>query len=184
MHDPVERHHVPKKALPAGRSADNNPQLELATQVLAGLALLIALRFGLLASLLAGLLVYELVHVRSKDSKIPEPPLIARVASDLLDECRFSGHPPGPQLSALIQELLGSDLPRLKQNEKFDARDRAIWIYAHMAQATLHQVARAVGVAHTTVRNWLKDEQFQKRVQMRRAHLAKQKPAHTASSND
>jgi predicted PurR-regulated permease PerM len=40
-----------------------SPQLEIVTQVLTGLALLGALQFHLLASLLAGLLVYQLVHL-------------------------------------------------------------------------------------------------------------------------
>ena len=40
-----------------------SPRLEIATQILTGLTLLGALQFHLLASLLAGLLVYELVHV-------------------------------------------------------------------------------------------------------------------------
>ena len=62
MHEPVESWRVPKKAPPPPSGVDNL-QLELATQILAGLALLIALRFGLLASLLAGLLVHELVQV-------------------------------------------------------------------------------------------------------------------------
>lgn len=44
----------------AGRSI---PRIEIATQVLAVLALWGALRLGLLASLLAGLLVYQLVHL-------------------------------------------------------------------------------------------------------------------------
>ena len=39
------------------------PWLETTTQILAGLALLGALKIGLLTSLLAGLLVFELVHV-------------------------------------------------------------------------------------------------------------------------
>jgi len=39
------------------------PALEVATQVLAGFALLLALYVGLLPSLLAGLLIYELVQV-------------------------------------------------------------------------------------------------------------------------
>jgi predicted PurR-regulated permease PerM len=62
MHEPVESLRLPKKA-PPPRSGVDNPHLELATQILAGLALLIALKYGLLASLLAGLLVYELVQV-------------------------------------------------------------------------------------------------------------------------
>src|SRR3712207_873192 len=62
MLDPVERHPRPEKPMPIRRAATISPRLELATQVLAGLALLGALRFHLLASLLAGLLVYQLVH--------------------------------------------------------------------------------------------------------------------------
>ena len=41
----------------------SSPRLEIVTQVLTGLALLGALQFHLLASLLAGLLVYQLVHL-------------------------------------------------------------------------------------------------------------------------
>src|SRR3569832_911214 len=62
MLDPVGRHPRPEKAVPFSKAATISPRLELATQVLAGLALLGALQFHLLASLLAGLLVYQLVH--------------------------------------------------------------------------------------------------------------------------
>jgi predicted PurR-regulated permease PerM len=62
MLDPVGRHPRPEKPIPIRRAATIPPRLELATQVLAGLALLGALQFHLLASLLAGLLVYQLVH--------------------------------------------------------------------------------------------------------------------------
>jgi predicted PurR-regulated permease PerM len=63
MLDPGGRHPRPEKPIPLRRAATTSPQLELATQVLTGLALLGTLQFHLLASLLAGLLVYELVHV-------------------------------------------------------------------------------------------------------------------------
>jgi predicted PurR-regulated permease PerM len=62
MLDPVGRHPRPEKPIPFRRAATISPRLELATQVLTGLALLGALQFHLLASLLAGLLVYQLVH--------------------------------------------------------------------------------------------------------------------------
>jgi predicted PurR-regulated permease PerM len=62
MLDPVGRHPRPEKPIPFRRAAAISPRLELATQVLTGLALLGALQFHLLASLLAGLLVYQLVH--------------------------------------------------------------------------------------------------------------------------
>jgi predicted PurR-regulated permease PerM len=63
MLDPGGRHPRPEKPIPLRRAATTSPQLELATQALTGLALLGTLQFHLLASLLAGLLVYELVHV-------------------------------------------------------------------------------------------------------------------------
>src|SRR3954466_67305 len=63
MLDPGGRHPRPEKPIPLRRAATTSPQLELAAQVLTGLTLLGALQFHLLASLLAGLLVYELVHV-------------------------------------------------------------------------------------------------------------------------
>src|SRR3954451_2594641 len=53
----------PEKPIPFRGVATSSPRLEIATQILTGLALLGALQFHLLASLLAGLLVYELVHV-------------------------------------------------------------------------------------------------------------------------
>src|SRR5215218_2703759 len=63
MLDPVGRHPRPEKPIPFRRAATTSPPLALATQALTGLALLGALHFHLLASLLAGLLVYELVHL-------------------------------------------------------------------------------------------------------------------------
>ena len=62
MLDPVGRHPRLEKPIPYRRAATISPRLELATQVLTGLALLGALQFHLLASLLAGLLVYQLVQ--------------------------------------------------------------------------------------------------------------------------
>src|SRR3954471_3209067 len=63
MLDPGGRHPRPEKPIPFRRAATTSPRLALATQALTGLALLGALQFHLLASLLAGLLVYELVHL-------------------------------------------------------------------------------------------------------------------------
>jgi hypothetical protein len=63
--------------------------------------------------------------VRSRGSSVLDIGLFSKIAADLLDECRFSGYPPGPQLSALIQELLGADRPRLKDTEKYSARDQS-----------------------------------------------------------
>ena len=61
MLDSVRPDLKPEVTLSAGVSPRAS-RVEIATQIVAGLALLGALRVGLLASLLAGLLVYELVH--------------------------------------------------------------------------------------------------------------------------
>src|SRR5215212_5699742 len=53
----------PEKPLHATGVVTKSRWLEIAMQVLAGLTLLCALQIGLLTSLLAGLLIYELVHV-------------------------------------------------------------------------------------------------------------------------
>src|SRR4051794_2920887 len=63
MLDPGGHHPRPEKPIPFRRAVASSPRLEIATQVLTGLALLGALQFHLLASLLAGLLVYQLVHL-------------------------------------------------------------------------------------------------------------------------
>src|SRR4051794_31599545 len=63
MLDPVGRHPPPSKPFPSKGLAANSPRIEITTQILAAIALIGALKLGLLASLLAGLLVYELVHV-------------------------------------------------------------------------------------------------------------------------
>jgi predicted PurR-regulated permease PerM len=63
MLDPVGQHPRPTTPLPFPGAATDALRLEIATQILTGLALVGALKFGLLPSLLAGLLVYELVHV-------------------------------------------------------------------------------------------------------------------------
>jgi hypothetical protein len=63
MLDPVGREPRPEKPIPFPGALASPPRVELATQVGAGLALLSVLQFHLLGSLLAGLLVYELVHL-------------------------------------------------------------------------------------------------------------------------
>src|SRR3954454_3411248 len=61
MLDPVGRHPPPNKPIPFKGLAP--ARIEITTQVLAAIVLIGALKLGLLASLLAGLLGYELVHV-------------------------------------------------------------------------------------------------------------------------
>src|SRR3978361_2047559 len=61
MLDPIGRHPPPGQPIPFKGVV--LPRIEITTQVLAAIALIGALQLGLLASLLAGLLVYELVHV-------------------------------------------------------------------------------------------------------------------------
>lgn len=56
---PLPNRPTPKPTL------ESSPRIELATQVLAAVALLAAIKLGLLASLLSGLLVYQLVHLLS-----------------------------------------------------------------------------------------------------------------------
>src|SRR5215217_8673649 len=63
MLDPAGPHPRPEKPIRFRRAVTTSPQLEIVTQVLTGLALLGALQFHLLASLLAGLLVYQIVHL-------------------------------------------------------------------------------------------------------------------------
>jgi hypothetical protein len=70
MLDP-RRRDLSSKEHPLSRVAVSPTRgLETTTQLLAGAALLGALKIGLLASLLAGLLVYELVHVLAPRSSI------------------------------------------------------------------------------------------------------------------
>jgi len=61
MLDPVGRQSPPSQ--PAVFKGSAERRIEITTQVLAVIALIGALKLGLLASLLAGLLVYELVHL-------------------------------------------------------------------------------------------------------------------------
>ncbi|RDI51358.1 AI-2E family transporter [Microvirga subterranea] len=62
MLDISGRDHSSKKSDPLSTDSSRSLGLTTVTQVLAGVALLGALKFGLLTSLLAGLLVHELVH--------------------------------------------------------------------------------------------------------------------------
>lgn len=70
MLDPPRRDLSSKEHPPSRVAVNPSRGLETTTQFLAGVALLGALKFGLLASLLAGLLVYELVHVLAPGSSI------------------------------------------------------------------------------------------------------------------
>ena len=72
------------------------PALEVATQVLAGFALLLALYVGLLPSLLAGLLIYELVQVLA-----PQRTLLTRRTSKIIAVSL---------LSALITLVIGAGI--------------------------------------------------------------------------
>lgn len=63
MLDPPGRDLSREEPRPSELGMGSHHGLETATQILAGIALLGALKTGLLASLLAGLMVYELVHV-------------------------------------------------------------------------------------------------------------------------
>jgi predicted PurR-regulated permease PerM len=69
-----------KEPPPSRRAVSQSPGLTTTTQVLAGVALLGALKVGLLTSLLAGLLVHELVHTLA-----PRPStLVTRRAGKIL----------------------------------------------------------------------------------------------------
>lgn len=74
MLDPLRRDLSSKEPLPSKVGMKSSRGFETTTQILAGIALLGALKFGLLASLLAGLLVYELVHVLAPGSSIRVDP--------------------------------------------------------------------------------------------------------------
>jgi predicted PurR-regulated permease PerM len=63
MLDPVGRNPLSEKPISSREPVTGSRRLDTATQILTGLALILALHVGLLPSLLAGLLVYELVHV-------------------------------------------------------------------------------------------------------------------------
>src|SRR3954453_16030296 len=63
MLDPAGREPRPEKPIPFPKALTSPLRQTLAAQVIAGLALLGVLQFHLLGSLLAGLLVYELVHL-------------------------------------------------------------------------------------------------------------------------
>jgi len=70
MLDPPRRDLSSKEHPPSRIAVNPSRGLETATQFLAGVALLGALKISLIASLLAGLLVYELVHVLAPGSSI------------------------------------------------------------------------------------------------------------------
>jgi hypothetical protein len=70
MLDPPTRDLSPKELRPSMLGISPSCGLETTTQVLAGIALLGALKISLLAPLLAGLLVYQLVHVLAPRSSI------------------------------------------------------------------------------------------------------------------
>jgi hypothetical protein len=106
------------------------------------------------------------------------PATIAGIASDLLEDCRFHNYPPGPHLTGLIQELLGIAQVARGLRRDFDAQETAIWILAQAGKIGDRPLARRVGVAHTTIRAWRKDEMFQKRIAAVRLTIAELMLAH------
>jgi predicted PurR-regulated permease PerM len=70
MLDPLGRDRSSQGPLPSRMVVSPSGGLETTTQILAGIALLAAIKIGLLTSLLAGLLVYELVHILAPRSSI------------------------------------------------------------------------------------------------------------------
>jgi hypothetical protein len=63
MLDAVRSRSLPERPIPTETSMASSYRLELTTQALAAVALIGALKLGLLSTLLAGLLVYQLVHL-------------------------------------------------------------------------------------------------------------------------
>jgi hypothetical protein len=94
-----------------------------------------------------------------RESKMLPRSVIAEAADDLLEDCGTWGYPPGPELSALIRELLGVDRTRKQADREYKAKYEAAWILAQ-AEVGVRKLAGMVGVKPSTVSTWKRDQAF------------------------
>lgn len=85
-----------------------------------------------------------------------------------------SDQPPGPDLMALLGEVLELDKHRIRWEAKANERqDHAVWAEAHNPDIGVRELARTVGVDPSTVRDWHKDPSYLERVENMRCMLEK-----------
>jgi len=91
--------------------------------------------------------------------------VIAEVATDLLGSCELWNYSPGPQLNALIRELLNKDRNRQGATRHVDAQEQASFIIAQNPTVHTRELARKVGVDASTISRWRRTPEFKKKVE-------------------
>jgi hypothetical protein len=130
---------------------------------------------------LAMLLRFRLADLIESEHRLESAPVragghlsrrqIADIAMDLLGSWRALGQPPGPQLIALLEQLLSLGRP-LSAVRAFDERQRAIHLDATQPGLSTREVGDLVGVDGTTVLRWRRQSSYRDAVE---AHRKKQK---------
>jgi transposase-like protein len=95
------------------------------------------------------------------DNKLSRP-VISDMAMTMLEKI---GVPPGPELLALLKELLNVDRHRRTLTKaKNPKKNAAIYMEVYEPGLSDRQLAKKVGVAHSTISAWRRDPDFKRRV--------------------
>jgi DNA invertase Pin-like site-specific DNA recombinase len=82
----------------------------------------------------------------------------------MVESCGDSGTPPPNSLSILLRAQLNRIEPPSFMPKDAKAKDLAVLLYASDRTLSTREVARAVGVHHTTVSRWKQEANFQNKI--------------------
>ena len=101
------------------------------------------------------------------------PPKEAKVLTvAMLDACNFYGRPPPNVLIRLNEMLLEADIRSRSESKRAEQKRQALHIFAANPKAGRNEVARALGVAKSTISDWCNDPHFKEFVDNAEKYLS------------
>ena len=91
--------------------------------------------------------------------------VIAEVATDLLGSCQLWNYSSGPELNALIRELLNVDTDKHGATRHVDAPEQARFIIAQDPTVHTRELARRLDVNASTISRWRGRPEFKEKVE-------------------
>jgi Homeodomain-like domain-containing protein len=102
-------------------------------------------------------------HLAGRKKAMPDS-LINEIALLMVESCGDSGTPPPQTLSILLRAQFNRIADPSFVSKDGRTRDLAILLYASDRTLSTREVARAVGVHHTTVSRWKQETNFQNKI--------------------